>query len=110
MFLSFSFAIGRIQQTFSPVTLFDCFRYQLLLSFQIQDTGNGGKLVTREERFKERYVSDIPGPGTYQLSPLIKHSVLKSTFNATLNNPVTYVLHDIPEMKSAMMTSLAVTA
>jgi len=66
-----------------------------------------GKLVTKEERFKP-VKCDNPGPGTYQLSPLIQHSVLKSTFNFTLNNPVNHVLENIPEMKSAVPT-LAVT-
>jgi len=61
----------------------------------------GGYLVTREERFKP-LKSDIPGPGTYQLSPLLHHSVLKSTFNATLNNPVQYVLEDVVETNPTM--------
>lgn len=62
----------------------------------------GGKLVTGEERFRP-FKCDVPGPGTYQLSPLIQHSVLKSTFNATLNNPVTLALDDIHADKSGLM-------
>ncbi|KAG6933598.1 sperm tail PG rich repeat containing 2, partial [Chelydra serpentina] len=43
--------------------------------------------VSRVERFKE--VKEItPGPGAYELSPLFKDTVLKRTFNATLQNPV----------------------
>ncbi|CAM5107001.1 unnamed protein product [Eretmochelys imbricata] len=43
--------------------------------------------VSRVERFKE--VKEItPGPGAYELSPLFKDTVLKRTFNATLQNAV----------------------
>ncbi|XP_074922267.1 sperm-tail PG-rich repeat-containing protein 2 isoform X3 [Chelonoidis abingdonii] len=43
--------------------------------------------VSRVERFKD--VKEItPGPGAYELSPLFKDTVLKRTFNATLQNPV----------------------
>jgi len=59
----------------------------------------GGNLVTKEERFKT-LKSDVPGPGTYQLSPLIQHSVLRSTFNATLNNPVAVALEEMSECKT----------
>lgn len=60
----------------------------------------GGYMVSREDRFKG-VKSDIPGPGTYQLSPLIQHSVLKSTFNATLNNPVTYLMEEDTQINTA---------
>ncbi|XP_067413496.1 sperm-tail PG-rich repeat-containing protein 2 [Emydura macquarii macquarii] len=43
--------------------------------------------VSRVERFKE--VKEItPGPGAYELSPLLKDTVLKRTFNATLQHPI----------------------
>ncbi|XP_065261858.1 sperm-tail PG-rich repeat-containing protein 2 [Emys orbicularis] len=43
--------------------------------------------VSRVERFKD--VKEItPGPGAYELSPLFKDTVLKRTFNSTLQNPV----------------------
>ena len=51
----------------------------------------GVSLQTKVGRFKD-VENDVPGPGTYQLSPLLQHSVLKSTFNVTLNNPVESVL------------------
>uniref|UniRef100_A0A8D0DQT3 Sperm tail PG-rich repeat containing 2 n=1 Tax=Salvator merianae TaxID=96440 RepID=A0A8D0DQT3_SALMN len=43
--------------------------------------------VSKEERFKQAK-DDTPGPGAYELSPLFRDTVLKRTFNATLNNPV----------------------
>ncbi|KAM4807737.1 sperm-tail PG-rich repeat-containing protein 2 [Rhinophrynus dorsalis] len=43
--------------------------------------------VPREERFKvPKEVT--PGPGTYELSSVLKDTVLKGTFNATLPNPL----------------------
>ncbi|XP_048364765.1 sperm-tail PG-rich repeat-containing protein 2 [Sphaerodactylus townsendi] len=49
--------------------------------------------VSREERFKEAR-DDIPGPGAYQLSPLFRDTVLKRTYNSTLNNPVVIQVED----------------
>ncbi|PIK59902.1 putative sperm-tail PG-rich repeat-containing protein 2 [Apostichopus japonicus] len=46
-----------------------------------------GLMVTRDTRFKTLKNED-PGPGSYELSPLLQDTVLKGTFNATLNNPV----------------------
>ncbi|KAJ8023074.1 Sperm-tail PG-rich repeat-containing protein 2 [Holothuria leucospilota] len=46
-----------------------------------------GLMVTRDTRFKS-IKNDDPGPGSYELSPLLQDTVLKGTFNATLNNPV----------------------
>ncbi|XP_062992162.1 sperm-tail PG-rich repeat-containing protein 2 [Elgaria multicarinata webbii] len=43
--------------------------------------------VSRVERFKEAR-DDTPGPGAYELSPLFRDTVLKRTYNTTLNNPV----------------------
>ncbi|KAM3937954.1 sperm-tail PG-rich repeat-containing protein 2 [Leptodactylus fuscus] len=43
--------------------------------------------VPREERFKDpKEIS--PGPGSYEMSPVFKDTVLKGTFNATLPNPL----------------------
>lgn len=47
----------------------------------------GGLMVYKDKRFRYQ-VEDIPGPGAYELSPLVQDSVLKGTFNATLNNPI----------------------
>jgi len=44
--------------------------------------------VGKDKRFREFKDDDKPGPGAYHLSPLIASTVLKGTFNATLNNPV----------------------
>ena len=33
-------------------------------------------------------MEDRPGPGSYNMSPLIESSVLKGTFNTTLRQPV----------------------
>ncbi|XP_047448374.1 sperm-tail PG-rich repeat-containing protein 2 [Mugil cephalus] len=44
-------------------------------------------ISSRDDRFKVSKNTD-PGPGTYQLSPGIMNTVLKGTFNVTLNNPL----------------------
>ncbi|XP_022087491.1 sperm-tail PG-rich repeat-containing protein 2-like [Acanthaster planci] len=51
------------------------------------EEAKNGLMVTRDKRFKEKR-NEYPGPGTYELSPLLQDTVLKGTFNATLNNPV----------------------
>ncbi|XP_071974166.1 sperm-tail PG-rich repeat-containing protein 2 isoform X2 [Engystomops pustulosus] len=43
--------------------------------------------VPREERFKDPKEM-TPGPGSYEMSPVFKDTVLKGTFNATLPNPL----------------------
>ncbi|KAM5193847.1 sperm-tail PG-rich repeat-containing protein 2 [Mantella aurantiaca] len=43
--------------------------------------------VPKEERFKESK-EVTPGPGSYELSPVFKDTMLKGTFNATLPNPL----------------------
>ncbi|KAJ3604118.1 hypothetical protein NHX12_028859 [Muraenolepis orangiensis] len=43
--------------------------------------------VSREDRFKVPKNSN-PGPAAYQLSPGVMNTVLKGTFNVTLNNPL----------------------
>lgn len=47
-----------------------------------------GLMVSRDSRFRESIKNENPGPGAYELSPLLQDTVLKGTFNATLNNPV----------------------
>ncbi|XP_064618109.1 sperm-tail PG-rich repeat-containing protein 2-like [Liolophura sinensis] len=47
----------------------------------------GGLITTKDKRFKQASPEN-PGPGAYELSPLIQDTVLKGTFNATLNNPL----------------------
>ncbi|XP_040898666.1 sperm-tail PG-rich repeat-containing protein 2 [Toxotes jaculatrix] len=44
-------------------------------------------ISSREDRFKVS-MNTNPGPGTYQLSPGIMNTVLKGTFNVTLDNPL----------------------
>ncbi|XP_018423132.1 PREDICTED: sperm-tail PG-rich repeat-containing protein 2 [Nanorana parkeri] len=43
--------------------------------------------VPKEERFKDPK-EVTPGPGSYELSPVFRDTVLKGTFNATLPNPL----------------------
>uniref|UniRef100_A0A803T8F5 Sperm tail PG-rich repeat containing 2 n=1 Tax=Anolis carolinensis TaxID=28377 RepID=A0A803T8F5_ANOCA len=43
--------------------------------------------VSRVDRFKDAK-DDFPGPGAYELSPLLRDTVLKKTYNITLNNPL----------------------
>ncbi|XP_060103009.1 sperm-tail PG-rich repeat-containing protein 2 [Heteronotia binoei] len=49
--------------------------------------------ASRMERFKEEK-ADTPGPGTYKLSPLFRDTVLKRTYNSTLNNPTVIQVED----------------
>ncbi|XP_039178823.1 sperm-tail PG-rich repeat-containing protein 2 isoform X2 [Crotalus tigris] len=42
---------------------------------------------SQEPRFKDSKDSN-PGPASYELSPLLRDTVLKRTYNVTLNNPV----------------------
>lgn len=45
-------------------------------------------MVSKDSRFKSLKPEDVPGPGAYELSPLLANTVLQGTFNATLHNPV----------------------
>merc|ERR1712139_188931 len=46
-------------------------------------------LASHDKRFKDKdNKTEAPDPGTYHLSPLIDSTVLKGTYNVTLNNPV----------------------
>jgi hypothetical protein len=42
-----------------------------------------------DKRWKESR-EKLPGPGFYELSPMYQDTLLKGTFNATLNNPFVY--------------------
>ena len=42
-----------------------------------------------DKRWKENG-EKMPGPGFYELSPMYQDTLLKGTFNATLNNPFVY--------------------
>ncbi|XP_034026307.1 sperm-tail PG-rich repeat-containing protein 2-like [Thalassophryne amazonica] len=44
-------------------------------------------ICSREDRFKVSKDTHC-GPGAYQLSPTIMNTLLKGTFNVTLNNPL----------------------
>ncbi|KAH9494398.1 Sperm-tail PG-rich repeat-containing protein 2 [Bulinus truncatus] len=44
-------------------------------------------ILTKDKRFREDR-EDFPGPGTYELSPMFQDTVIKGTFNHTLNNPI----------------------
>ncbi|XP_070302927.1 sperm-tail PG-rich repeat-containing protein 2 [Salvelinus sp. IW2-2015] len=57
-------------------------------------------IVSREDRFKGPKNTN-PGPGTYELSPAIMDTVLKGTFNVTLNNPLSNH-YPAPHLLSAM--------
>ncbi|XP_046845366.1 sperm-tail PG-rich repeat-containing protein 2-like [Xenia sp. Carnegie-2017] len=72
-------------------------------------TKQGGLMVTKDTRFKFKK-SEVPGPGKYQLSPQIAHSVLKGTFNATLNNPLSKSKHhDLNEKSSNRQNDILLT-
>jgi len=46
-----------------------------------------GVAPVRDSRFHYE-TSNLPGPADYELSPLLQDTVLRGTFNSTLNNPV----------------------
>ncbi|CAF0774387.1 unnamed protein product [Rotaria sp. Silwood1] len=46
-----------------------------------------GYAPVRASRFYQD-VSKMPGPADYELSPLLQDTVLRGTFNSTLNNPI----------------------
>ncbi|XP_064382075.1 sperm-tail PG-rich repeat-containing protein 2-like isoform X2 [Halichondria panicea] len=49
--------------------------------------GKGGRICCKDDRFKD-HNRQVPGPGTYQLSEAQRNTVLKGTFNSTLDNPL----------------------
>ncbi|CAF1351377.1 unnamed protein product [Adineta ricciae] len=46
-----------------------------------------GYAPVRASRFRNE-IPKMPGPADYELSPLLQDTVLRGTFNATLNNPI----------------------
>ncbi|CAF3141392.1 unnamed protein product [Rotaria socialis] len=46
-----------------------------------------GAAPVRDSRFRHE-ISKVPGPADYELSPLMQDTVLRGTFNSTLNNPI----------------------
>jgi len=61
------------------------------------DQGSSNKvklalMAGRDSRFKNLNKEHVPGPGAYQLSPLLANTLLKGTFNATLHNPISHTL------------------
>lgn len=46
-----------------------------------------GYAPVRDARFHTE-ISQLPGPADYELSPLLQDTVLRGTFNSTLNNPI----------------------
>ncbi|UJR37251.1 hypothetical protein I4U23_029960 [Adineta vaga] len=51
-----------------------------------------GYAPVRASRFREE-IPKMPGPADYELSPLLQDTVLRGTFNATLNNPILVKMH-----------------
>lgn len=64
-----------------------------------------GAAPVRDARFRYE-TSKLPGPADYELSPLLQDTVLRGTFNSTLNNPVLAKLQNraLREEKSAAAT------
>lgn len=56
----------------------------------------GNMLTSKNSRFNALKHSDMPGPGAYEFSPLLQDTVLKGTFNATLNNPIAPRMETMP--------------
>lgn len=48
----------------------------------------GNMMTTKDNRFKGKK-AETPGPGAYEFSPMVQDTILRGTFNATLNNPIT---------------------
>lgn len=63
-------------------------------------SAKGGLMVTKDKRFTA-LKEDGPGPGAYEFSPLVQDTVLRGTFNATLNNPIA------PQMESIHTSNTA---
>ncbi|XP_066514514.1 sperm-tail PG-rich repeat-containing protein 2-like [Hoplias malabaricus] len=54
---------------------------------EVNSTPKLALIASRSDRFKE-FKNTTPGPGTYTLSPAVLDTVLKGTFNVTLQNPL----------------------
>lgn len=44
--------------------------------------------AVQEERWHSAHRDNLPGPADYELSPMYSNTILRGTFNATLNNPL----------------------
>lgn len=56
-------------------------------------------IVSKEDRFKSPK-DKTPGPGAYELSPVIMDTVLKGTFNMTLHDPLVSSMRSLPSRRS----------
>uniref|UniRef100_A0A9J8CQB2 Sperm tail PG-rich repeat containing 2 n=1 Tax=Cyprinus carpio carpio TaxID=630221 RepID=A0A9J8CQB2_CYPCA len=56
-------------------------------------------IVSKEDRFKSPK-DKTPGPGAYELSPVIMDTVLKGTFNVTLHDPLVSSMRSLPSRRS----------
>ncbi|XP_059405451.1 sperm-tail PG-rich repeat-containing protein 2 isoform X2 [Carassius carassius] len=66
------------------------------------DVKSGSKLaliISKEDRFKSPK-DQTPGPGAYELSPVIMDTVLKGTFNVTLHDPLVSSTRSLPSRRS----------
>ncbi|CAF3707078.1 unnamed protein product [Rotaria sordida] len=66
----------------------------------------------RDSRFRYE-TSKLPGPADYELSPLLQDTVLRGTFNSTLNNPILVKLQNRAlreeKLAAAALSSAAIT-
>ncbi|XP_016304909.1 sperm-tail PG-rich repeat-containing protein 2 [Sinocyclocheilus anshuiensis] len=56
-------------------------------------------IVSKEDRFKSPK-DKTPGPGAYELSPVIMDTVLKGTFNVTLHDPLVSSMRSLSSRRS----------
>ncbi|CAH8628060.1 unnamed protein product [Heterobilharzia americana] len=56
----------------------------------VQSRSQKGRFISQSERFKEIEREQFPGPADYELSATVADSVLKSTFNVTLDSPCSF--------------------
>ncbi|XP_050965225.1 sperm-tail PG-rich repeat-containing protein 2 isoform X1 [Labeo rohita] len=56
-------------------------------------------IVSKEDRFKSPK-DKTPGPGAYELSPVIMDTVLKGTFNVTLHDPLVSSMRSLSSPRS----------
>lgn len=70
------------------------------------ETNRGSFVMPKDCRFRKDGMDETPGPGAYEFSPMIQDTVLKGTFNATLNNPLLSGQPPVPfrEIKPALCT------
>ncbi|CAF1535012.1 unnamed protein product [Adineta steineri] len=71
----------------------------------VNENAPRGIAPTRDVRFRYE-TSKLPGPADYELSPLLQDTVLRGTFNTTLNNPVLAKLQNRALREDKISTSL----